>query len=134
MSFTGQMLKISLKDAPEEKLKKIKSAYADMSKGIRSFAVMVGAPKEGQTLFANIIGVMKVDDAPAYINRQEKAMKTLSEALKGLDVPFAPPTTSKRVKVDGRPGLESVTDLTASPGLDEAAKQIIENIFGARSR
>ena len=40
--------------------------------------------------------------------------------------------TVKRVKVDGRPALESVTDLTGSPGLDENAKQIIEGIFGAK--
>jgi hypothetical protein len=132
MSINGQVLKILLKDQPEEKLKKIESAYAEMGKGIRSISFMMGPPKEGQSLFNNIIAVIKADDAVAYLDRQEKGTRMLNEALKGVEVPFAAPSEMKRIKVDGRPGLETVVDMTKSAGVDELQKQIIEAMFGAK--
>jgi hypothetical protein len=132
MSFSSQMMKLTMKDVPAEKLKQLEAAYAMLAKGMRSSAIMIGAPKEGAGLFSNIIAIMKVDDAPAYLTRQEKSIKAISDAMKGANVPFAPPMHVKRLKIDGRPALESVTDFGETQGIDELQKKIIEGLFGGK--
>ncbi len=129
--FSLQMVKAALKDAPEEQVKKLEDAYAEMNKGVRGMSLVVGTPKEGASLFSNTVVAMKVKDAAGYLGRYEKGMKIVGEVLKDTKLPFGTALGIRRVKIDELGALEVVTDLTGGKNdLPQEQKKLVEVMVG----
>jgi hypothetical protein len=133
MQLSMQMMKVGLKDAPDEAKKKLQEAYAEVGKGIRGMGFLFAVPREGEPVFSAVFGLIHVENAKDYLKRTEKSTKLVAEAMKGLNLPFAMPMTVKRVKVGGREALETTTDLSNLPG-GGAAGQILEPLFGSADK
>jgi hypothetical protein len=129
LRFSLQGMKLLLKDAPDETKQKLEAAYADMGKGLRGIGMLVAVPREEEAIFGGIVGVAHVDNAEEYLKRQEKSGRLVSEALKGVDLPFGGKPVVKRIRVAGRPALETVTDMSGNP-----QGQILERLFGSADK
>jgi hypothetical protein len=131
MRFGFQGMRMTaFKDLPAEKVKQVERVYTEMMKGIQGMSLLFGPPAEDDPLLSNLVAVQKVDDAAAFLARQEKATKALQDALKGLDPPPAPTAEVKRIKVGGRSALQITTDLTADPNLQVLPRPVLDAIFG----
>lgn len=131
MNLSFQMMKAMAKDLPKDKIEKLEKSYSEMSKGMRGMSMVWSVGKANEPIFAGVLGVVKVDDAKAYLAGYEKGMAAMSELLKGADAPF-PSYEIKRVDVGGFSVLEVTMDLAKAlpPGGDPNQKQIMEMMFG----
>jgi hypothetical protein len=131
MNMSFQITKSVAKDLPKEKLEKLEKEYSQMSKGIRGMSTVWQAGKANDPIFAGVMGVVKVDDAKAYLANYEKGIAAMNELLKGSDAPL-PSYEIKRVDVGGSSALELTMDMAKAlpPGGDPNQKQIMEMMFG----
>jgi hypothetical protein len=129
--FSMQMIKAAAKDAPEEKLKKLDEAAAQMSKGVRGMTFVMGAPKAKEAILAAASGTIIVDDAKAYLDGYEKGLLAMNAVLKDVKALNGMSYDIKKMQVGGVPALEVVTDMSkvAEDGGDQA-KKMMETMFG----
>src|SRR5262249_38663054 len=113
------------------KLDKLEKSYSEMSKGIRGMSMVWNVGKANDPFFSGVAGVVKVDDAKAYLAGYEKGMAAMNELTKGIETPI-PSYEVKRVDVGGSSVLEVSVDMTKAlpPGGDPNQKQIMEALFG----
>ena len=80
MKWSIGMMKVRAKlyGISEEQADKLSELWTSMQsmKEVRSFSMMLGAGEEGGTLFSNAIGVMRVDDAAAFMAAYEKDLRS----------------------------------------------------------
>lgn len=127
-SLSAQILKAGYPDLPKEKAQQLEQAYAQTTKGMRGTALVIGVGKGKESFLSTIAGVMKVDDAPAFLASYEKGLKEINEITKGLKQPAGGPTTVKKVDVGGSAGLEVVVDMSAQGAA--LGKQVLELLVG----
>jgi hypothetical protein len=133
MHSYGQMMSGMLKGKiSDDQLKKLTTVLNESGKGIRGIAMMVGVGQATEPLLSGVISVTRVDDAKAYLDRQVKMIKTLSEAFQGGGggPNFMPAMETKRLKIAGRPAVEVTTDMTANLPVQQL-KDIMEKVFGS---
>ncbi len=94
-------------------------------------AMSLGIPKPGNPLYANTVIVIKVDDAPKYLDRYSAAIKLLAGAVKAPQIPSIGYDVTK-IDVDGSAALDVVTDLSGfnQPGAADI-KPIFQQMFGS---
>lgn len=121
-------------DVPAAQRKRLEDAYHQSMRGVRSISVLFGVGTEKEPLFRNLYGTFRVDDAAAYLRDYPKAVKEISEGMKGLTRPAGMAVTyeAKSTTVGGRP---AVTVLTQSPddggGGNPAEKRFKDLFFGS---
>jgi hypothetical protein len=125
-------MKVLMPDLPKEKLQKLEQAYAQMAKGLRGMSFVLGVGKEKEPILSRTLGIMKVDDASAYLASYEKNLAIVNDLLKDSKIPGAGASTVKKVEVGGSAGLEVTMDISKSlpGGGDEASKKILESLLG----
>src|SRR5262249_22193578 len=97
MSLSTQYIRVLMPDLPQEKLQKLEQAYAQMAKGLRGMSFVLGVGKEKEPIFSRTLGIMKVDDAPAYLAGYEKNLAIVNDLLKDSKIPGAGASTVKKV-------------------------------------
>ncbi len=142
MDFGVQAMKQMAKDAgkeiPKEKLEKLQKNASEMMQGVRGMGLVIGAGKEGETLFDGITVVMKVDDAAAFLDRYEKKFpefQAFNKEFPGLYGDRAPGIKNlemKRVKNGKKEILELTLEfaLPAKMTDNPMQKKIMEAMYG----
>jgi hypothetical protein len=132
MKSMGSLMK-NLPGLPAGQQKQLEEAYAESGKGLRGMALLVAVPKEGEAIFGNLIGLIRADDAKAYLKRSEKVMTAVEGLLKDANLPVPLPITSKQIKVNGKPAITTSIDLSGVPNI-AAAGGILEALFGSADK
>jgi hypothetical protein len=130
LSFSLQMMKAAMPDLTKDKAQKLEQAYGQMAKGLRGMSFVLGVAKEKEPIFSSAVGVMKVDDASAYLAGYEKNLAIVNDLVKDTKLPGAGASTVKKVEVGGAAGLEVTMDLSKSLPGGDAAKGILESFLG----
>ncbi len=135
MGISLEVMKMTSKAAgeevPEAKAKQLEKAFSEATRGIRGMSMVLRNGKEGETLLGNMVATMKVDDAAAYLDRYEKNIAALNDLYKGLNNPFFPSMTVKKMTVDKAAVLEIVTTMPANKAqADPLQQKIMESMFG----
>jgi hypothetical protein len=73
--------------------------------------MLIGVGKGKDSFLSTMSGVMKIDDAPAYLAGYGKSLSAISDIMK--DLKQGGVTTTKKVDVGGTAGLEVVIDMSA---------------------
>ncbi|NQT39738.1 MAG: hypothetical protein HQ581_19740 [Planctomycetes bacterium] len=92
----------------EEQAEKLLRPSIEMMKSMHSMSMRMGVGKENASLYSEMNGIMRVDDAASFMADYAKYMKAFSSAvgsgegaMKGL---FK--IKSKEIEIDGRPALQ----------------------------
>jgi hypothetical protein len=130
--FGMEVLKLTLKDVPAEKIKKLQDITASSLKGVHGMGFMLGSPRPQGGIMSGLVGVIHVDDAAAYLEAYETAIKASNDLFEGSPIKMV--YTLKKAKVGGRPALEVITKFPEDPNAPEEAKaiqkKIMEMVFG----
>lgn len=130
MDLNLQMFKVAAKDLPAEKLKGLEDAYAMMGKGLRGTGLVFQIGKEGDPLLTKLAGVIHVDNAMDYLERYAKGTEKMSALFQDLKLPGTPTQEVKKVKINGKPGVETIMDFAGGQPLPDEAKAVLEKLLG----
>ena len=90
----------------EEQVNKLSKSAADMMKGVRSMSGVLELGKDGEPLFSQAIGMMRVDDAQAFLANYEKQGNLYSGLAKGAKSPLIQPAQFEKSEIGGTPALQ----------------------------
>ena len=98
----------------EEQLDKLSQSGAKMMQGVHSISAVLGVGSENEPLFSQAIGIMRVDNAQAFMANYEKQGKFYSELVKGGTSPLMAPAKIEKSEIGGVTGLQ-ITKNTPPP-------------------
>jgi hypothetical protein len=90
----------------EEQVNKLSKSAADMMKGVRSMSGVLELGKDGEPLFSQAIGMMRVDNAQAFLANYEKQGNLYSGLAKGAKSPLIQPAQFEKSEIGGTPALQ----------------------------
>jgi len=123
-----EVLKSAGQNIPEESLKKLEAANAQMMDTMKGGAFVWQVGKENQPLFSNIVVLTHTDNATAFLASYEKSLEVTKEMMAGLNLPFTPSYEIKKVKLGAKQGIETIMDFGTS--LPQELQPIFEKMFG----
>ena len=92
-----------------EQSEKMMAISMEAMRGVRSFSMMLGADQPDQATFANVIGVMGVDQPSAFMAAYEEQMRKYSALLADLHSPILQPPVIEKCDVGGLAALQLTT-------------------------
>jgi hypothetical protein len=109
----------------EQQLQQMAELSARSMRGMRSMSMVMGLTEPGEPLYGNSILVIRVDDAPAYMDNYAAAMDEMTRLMAQMDEPpFS--YRSERIELAGRPGLRIDMQMKGLLGGEDAPPQIEE--------
>jgi hypothetical protein len=125
------------KELTEEQIKKLNEVMEKAMAGVRSMSIVMGAPKAGGSIYGNMVGAIKVDNAKEYMANYQRAIESMRDLVKqnGIDFPF--PQEIKKVKIDDADGLELTMDMSkffAKMPNNPATKPMMQMLFGPEGK
>lgn len=120
--------------SPEQQAKYLE-AYAATMKDIGSSTFVVGVPKPGETIYDGTIAVIKVDNAKAALDRNEKAIREMSAITAGQANAPMKFTEIKRSEIAGVDALTGNVDLSgmAAAQKDPGTTKLMGMMFGPKN-
>lgn len=121
----------------EEQLETLQESMAKSMEGVRSIAFAVGTLRPGGSIYDNMSGVMKVDNAPAYIKNYEQAVRQMTEMFKKVNNPLLQSYELGHEKVGGVEALTLSMDISAAlqaGGNEPGAQKMMELLFGKEGK
>ncbi len=119
-----------LSTAPPDLQAQLAQAGSGLVAPLDSVGLTLGIPKSGEPMFASFGGVIRVADAPKYLDDYATAVNRLAAALKPAQNP-APPYAAQKIDLEGTPAVEVTTDWTAlNPPPTPDLKPVLERMFG----
>ncbi len=121
----------------EEQAEKLLRPSIEMMKSMRSMSMRLGVGKEGASIYSEMNGIMRVDDAASFMADYAKYMKAFSSAVGGGEGATKGlfKIKSKEIEIDGRPALQFEMAIPTAgmggtgPGAAEM-KKMMERMFG----
>lgn len=115
-----------------EQAQKLSALSMEGMKGVRSFSMMLGAGKPGDTLFSNAVGAMRVEQDSAFMAAYEKSARQNTELFKGLHSPMLPAPEVTKSEVGGTAALQLTTKVPQPPSGPQMPQQarMMELLFG----
>jgi len=146
--LSDSLLKLSatiMKAAPqlyglsEEETQKLMAASRQQMKNVQGMSMLMAVGKPGDPLYSNIVGVMRCQDAEAYMEQYAKAMAQTTELLTRAENSVFKEVEVKRrddgvlvirmtMKFPATPGMEDV------PEFEDAMNQMMEKLVGPGGR
>lgn len=135
------MMKLSanvMKSMPEmyglsqEQIDKLSGQMMPKFRGLRSTSMVLGVGKDKDPIYANMLGVMRVENAQNFLDGYEEYFKQYNEALKGANSPILQPMEVEKMEVAGVPAFQVTMKLpkpNAGP-MPPAYDQMIEAMLG----
>lgn len=105
-------------------------------------SMVLGVPKQGQSIYGAMGGIVKVDDSAKYLANYGESIKALGEITSAAKIPMLGRYSSKMIEIDGSPALEIVMDYSemiamysgqlgaAQPATGAAMKAYMEMMLG----
>ncbi len=148
-SFSNSLLNMSVdmlntmskdsggKELTPDQIKQLNAAMEKSMAGVRTLSMVMGVPKPSGSIYGNMVGVLKVDNAKTYMANYQQAMEGMRDVFKqnGIDLPV--PQEIKKVKVDDTDGLELTMDMSkflAKMPNNPAAKPMMQMMFGPEGK
>jgi hypothetical protein len=115
--FSVQMLKMSAEGEGESKLtdddwKRLGASMGKSMESLRSMSIVVGVPKQGESLYGAMGAFAKVDDSAKYLDNYAESIKAVSEISEKSKNPMLGKYETKKIELDGLPTLEVTVDFT----------------------
>jgi hypothetical protein len=118
-------------------INKISETMKESMRGLKSMAFVMGTMKPGQSMYDNMSGVMKVDDAKRYLANYEKSMAQMAKALEKSNNPIFKGYSTSKGEIDGVATLDVTMDMSAmaeQAGNDPNARKMMEVMFGREGK
>jgi hypothetical protein len=139
-ALTDAMSKLSInmmKDMPEvyglteEQTAKLSENLAPKLKGLQSMSMSLGVGKGDEPLYANLLGVMRVENATTFMAGYEKYFVGYNEMVKGAKSPLIQPMEVEKCEVAGTPALQVTMSIPKPPGpMPPQYNKMIETMLG----
>ncbi len=132
VNLLGEAMKKDPGNLPAEKLDKLHKALSQILLGIRGAGLVVSEVKPGDFLLSGWTSIMKVDNAPGYIDSYEKALLEITSLDRNQGKIFA----TKRAKIAKISVLEITSDFMPRnagdlpPNIMDAQRKALESVFG----
>jgi hypothetical protein len=135
------MMKLSvnvMKSMPEmyglsqEQIDKMSDQLTPKIRGLQSMSMVLGVGKDKDPIYANMLGVMRVENAQAFLDGYEEYFKQYNEIIKGAKSAMIPPMEVEKTEVAGVEGLQVTMKIpkpNAGP-MPPAYDQMIEAMLG----
>ena len=114
----------------KEQAEMMEKAYVNMMRGLRGMSMVMRNGNAGDSLFSGLTATMKVDDAPAYLERYEKGLIVLNALSKELKIPGFNQTYTMKKTMIGKVDVLEVTMKLGDAGEDPLQKKMMEMMFG----
>ena len=90
----------------DEQIGKLADLAAGKFKGVHSTSMTLGVGSSDEPLYANLLGIMRVDDAKAFMAGYDQYFEKYNEIIKGAKSPLLQPLESEKCEVAGIPALQ----------------------------
>ena len=116
----------------DEQIDKLPKFSFEGMQGVRAMSISLGVGKSGESIYANMITVMRVDDAKAFMAAYEKDMKQYGEYLKAAKLPMVQPMEVEVSEIGGTPALQITMKAPTFPEGQQPPQtaQMMESFFG----
>ncbi len=125
----------------EEQIEKLMRPSVEMMKSMRAMSMRMGVGKENESIYSEMSGVMRVDDAAGYMADYTKHMKAFSSAVQSGDGPMKglfSGMETKEIEIDGRPVLQfemaiptgAMGPAATDPAVAAEIEKMMERMFG----
>jgi hypothetical protein len=120
----------------DEQIKKLPEFSFQSMRTVQSVSTMLGVGKSGESIYANIISVMRVEDAKTFMAACEKDMKQYNEFVKAANLPMVQPIETEASDVSG---LHSLQFTITAPKFPEGQQppsdpRFLKYVFGAEGK
>jgi len=127
-----QVLKATAANPDADTIREVEKASKELTRGIEGLGLRLGTVKEGEPLFASLIGVLRVKDGAAFLADFEKTIKAVRAVVGNLKSPLVSGLEVRKFKVGGRSALEITSQVGG--GLGEVEKKVLETLFGPEGK
>jgi hypothetical protein len=117
----------------EEQVGKMSEQMISKFKGLNSMSMVLDVGKGDEPLYANLLSVMRVENAQTFLAGYEQYFKQYNEVIKGAKSPLLQPMEVEKCEVAGTPGLK-VTMTIPTPQMGPMPPQnqkMVEAIIAA---
>jgi hypothetical protein len=101
---------------------------AKITKRVKSGSGVMGIGKPGSGIYGGMSGIIRVDDAKAYLAEAGKMAEEMKTIFKDADNPFIPQMDIKQTEIDGLPTMEATIDIASISGKQSVPG--LENLYG----
>jgi hypothetical protein len=139
------MMKLSfdlMKSAPEvygldeAKIGQLSELIASRFKGIRSMSMLLGASENDEPLYANMLGIIRVDDAKKFMTDYENYIPQYNEIIKDSKSLAMQKMEIEKCEVGGIPSLRFKSDIPKPPNaaMTPNYDKLMENLVGPEGK
>lgn len=123
-AMIDQMMKSSLdlmKSMPDfyglndDQIAKISDLAMAKFKGIRSISMFMGVGESGDPIYANMLAIVRVDNATAFIDSYEKYFQQYNDVIRGSKSEVMQPVEVERTEIAGKSALQCKTKMPEPP-------------------
>ena len=137
--FSVEMMKATPKayGLSEEKMKKLPEFAFESMKQVNGMSMVFGVGKSGESLYANMIAIMRVNDVKAYMAAYEKDLKQYADFVKAADVPALQPIEVEPSDFGGAHALQITITAPKFPEGQQApmpSQKMMEHFFGPEGK
>lgn len=118
------------KDLKQEDIDALMKLSAESMAGVQSMAMAMYAPGADAPLYGSVVGVMKVDDAEAFLANYPKTIEAMNALAKKTDSPFLKESKIEKTEVEGKPAVELTMSIPNTGGNDPVSAMLMEKMFG----
>lgn len=132
MQIIKNAAKTGGKPLTDDQVKQLTDTMQNAWSGVRSMSFVMGVPPVGDSLYAQTVMVLSVDNATTFMANYSKSLEQMAALAKQADNPLFPMTTTEKTTIDGKEGMAITVDMSAmmakmanKPGADAALKSLV---------
>jgi len=116
----------------EDEAEKLSELSTESMKGLRGISMAMGVGKPGEPIYSNMVGVMQVGNAQAFMKAYEQYIHAMAKLSSGEQESILSSTRIKQIQIDGKPALELSMKMPQHPATKEIPgySEMMEKIFG----
>jgi len=134
MGFSMDLMKNmrELYGLSEEQFDEFSELSLQSIKGLRAMSMVFQAGRSADSLYSNMVCVMRVDDSEKFLERYEQFVRRYSEFVKGVDSPMLQPMEVEKSEVGGVAALQLTIKAPPFPGEMQSPQheKMMELLFG----
>jgi hypothetical protein len=117
----------------DQQLAKMAELSVRSMRGVRGMSMMLCAGEADDPLFGNIVGLITVDDAEAYLAEYKGLLAAMNQLTKDVEKSILTHMEFQDIELGGRVGLKVTAQIPVNPAMGNVPdyEKVMERMFGA---
>ncbi len=114
----------------EEQAQAISELGREKFPGIRGVSFVLGAGQGSETMFARMLGVMRVDNSETFLADYEKYLARYNRVVEKIKSPMFQPMQCEKTEMGGARALKITMKVPQMPNMPPESAKLIEKMYG----